>query len=190
MLDEVRLVPTAQAPHRRDSSIAPQRRLDWLRKAIAPCKGLVADDRELHRSGPSFTADTLDSLRAEFPDASLVLLMGADAFAHLHRWHRWQELITLAHLAVVSRPGAIAQPSAEAASLLSGRRAEASALSQQPAGLWTSLDLPLLDISSTRIRRLLKAGQSVRGLVPDTILNAMTPADIAALSRDDVVTTH
>lgn len=190
-LSQVRLIPTAHAPHRPDSRISPQRRLEWLRMALRREKGLVADDRELLRDGPSYTVDTLAELRAAHPQAALVLLMGADAFGHLHTWNRWQQLFDYAHLAVVTRPGASLQASAETAAFLAGRRVEsADALHETAAGLWLPLELPQLDISSTRIRRLLRRQQSVRGLVPDAILNAMTAAEIAALTQDDNATKH
>ena len=74
---------------------------------------------------------------------------------------------------------------------LQDRRVTASsALQETLAGRWLQLDLPLLDISSTRIRRLLKTGHSVRGLVPDAILNHTTAADRAALTQDEDGTTH
>src|SRR3546814_17177431 len=83
--------------------------------------------------------------------------MGSDAFEHLHTWSRWQQLIELAHIAAITRPGNAPYPSAETAGLLSSRRAaDAAALHRQPAGLWLPLEIPQLDISSTRIRRLLK----------------------------------
>lgn len=190
-LSQVRLIPTAHAPHRPDSRISPQRRLEWLRLAIRREKGLIADDRELQRDGPSYTVDTLVELRAAHPQAALVLLMGADAFSHLHTWNRWQQLFDYAHLAVVTRPGASLQASAETGSFLASRRVEsAEQLHEVAAGLWLPLELPQLDISSTRIRRLLRRQQSVRGLVPDAILNAMTAAEIAALTQDDNATKH
>lgn len=190
-LSEIRLIPTAHPPHRPDSRVSAPRRLDWVKLAVRKEHGLMADDREMRREGPSYTVDTLTSLREEFPRAALVLLMGADAFAHLHSWHRWSELTNLAHLAVVARPGIPLAPSAECNALLAPRRADKTGqLLSQPAGLWTPLELPLLDISSTRIRRLLKSGVSVRGLVPDAILNTWTAADVAALTKDDDATTH
>lgn len=190
-LSEVHLIPTAHPPHRPDSRVSAARRLDWVRLAVRKDRGLVADDREIRRQGPSFTVDTLTELRQEHPQASLVLLMGADAFAHLHTWHRWQEILGLAHIAVVARPGVAIAPSAECAPEIGGRCADKSGLLlANPQGLWTPLDLPLIDISSTRIRRLLKAGVSVRGLVPDAILNSWTAADVAALIQDDHATTH
>jgi nicotinate-nucleotide adenylyltransferase len=191
-LSEIRLIPTAQAPHRRDSRISPQRRLEWLKLALRKEPGLIADDCEILRQEPSYSVDTLATLRERFPDAALMLLMGADAFAHLHTWHRWQSLLQLAHLVVVSRAGTPgARPSPECAEVLSRCEAGAlDALHAAKAGLWLRLDLPLLDISSTRIRRLLKARRSVRGLLPDAILSHMTAADIAALTQDDDAKTH
>lgn len=190
-LDQVRLIPTAHPPHRPDARVSPARRLEWLKLAIRRERGLVVDDCELQRPGLSYTVDTLASLRERFPRAALVLLMGADAFAHLHTWQRWQTLFELAHVAVVSRPGAVLTPSAETADFLSGRQASSiDILHRQPAGSWLQLELPLLDISSTRIRRLLKARRSIRGLVPDAIIHHLTAADLAALIQDDDATTH
>lgn len=191
LLDEVRLIPTAHPAHRRDSSVPAQRRIEWIKSAIRREKTLIADECEILRDGPSYTVDTLLELREKFPQAAMVLLMGADAFQHLHTWNRWELLIELAHIAVALRPGCETEPSSETAALLARRRAtHAEALHAQPAGLWLPFEIPQLEVSSTRIRRLLKARQSVRGLVPDAILNSMTAADIAALTKDDDATTH
>ena len=137
--------------------------MDWIKAAVRREKGLIADDCEILREGPSYTVDTLLSLRERFASNPLVLLMGADAFLHLHSWNRWQQLIELAHIAVVARPGVDLVPSAETAALLEGRKATTpDKLHAEPAGRWMQFDPPLLDISSTRIRRLMRAGQSVR----------------------------
>lgn len=190
-LDEVRLIPTSLSMHRRNSRVPPQRRLEWIKSATRREKSLIADDCEILRAGPSYTVDTLTALRRQQPQATLVLLMGADAFSHLYTWRRWEELLELAHLAVVSRPGVELTPAPETAEALAGRKvANPGALHRQIAGSWLQFEPPLLDISSTRIRRLIKAKQSVRGLVPDAILNSMTAADLAALSKDDDATTH
>jgi nicotinate-nucleotide adenylyltransferase len=190
-LERVHLVPTARSLHRSESRISPARRLEWLKLALRKEKNLIADDREVLRSGPSFTVETLIELRQQYPQAPLVLLMGADAFAHLHSWHRWQEIFDLAHLAVVARHGAKLAASPDCARFLQDRRvSNAQGIQEKIGGHWLQLDLPLLDISSTRIRRLLKTGRSVRGLVPDAILNHMTAADRAALTQDEDATTH
>lgn len=190
-LSQVRLIPTARAPHRPDSRVSPQRRMEWLRAAIRREKGLVADDRELRRDGVSWTVDTLEELRSEFPKAALVLLMGADAFEHFHEWRHWRRILELAHVAVISRPGSEPVPSEPASELLAQRRADSAAvLREHAAGWWIPLEMPAMDISSTRIRRLFKLHRSVRGLVPDAILNMMTAADLAALTQDNDATKH
>lgn len=190
-LSEVRLIPTAHAPHRPDSRVSPQRRLEWVRAAVRREKGLIPDEREIMRAGPSYTVDTLEELRRDFPRASLILLMGGDAFQHFHLWRHWQRIVELAHVAVITRPGSEPQPSIECAALLGARRADgAEALHAREAGLWLPLEMPPLDISSTRIRRLLAQHRSVRGLVPDAILNAMTAADLKALTQDNDATQH
>lgn len=190
-LSVVHLIPTANPPHRSTSRVSAQRRLEWLRMAVRKDRGLIADDREILRQGKSFSFDTLTELRDQYPQASLVLIMGADAFAHLHTWYRWKELLDLAHLVVIARKGAKLDPAPECAGVLERlRTTDAADLHKFPCGLWMQLDLPLLDISSTRIRRLLKAKQSVRGLLPDAILNHMTAADIAVLTQDEDATTH
>ncbi|WP_240433617.1 nicotinate-nucleotide adenylyltransferase [Solimonas sp. K1W22B-7] len=190
-LEQVRLVPTAFPAHRPASRVSPQRRLEWLRLGLRREHGLVADDCEIRRGGASYTVDTLAGLRAENPDTPLVLLMGADAFAHLHCWNRWPQLLELAHLVVIARADVPLEPPPETLSVLAGRETDdAALLHQSVAGRWLRLDVPVLDISSTRIRRLLKLGQSLRGLVPDAILNSLTAADTAALTQDDDAKTH
>lgn len=169
-LDEVRLIPTHQPPHRAQPAVPAARRLEWVRLAIEGEPGLVADDRELRRSGPSYTVDTLASLAAEFPESQLVLLLGADAALLLHTWHRWRDLPTLAQLVFFERPGTALTLSAEVQTHLQKHHA----LPPQT--------LRALDISSTEIRQLLLARRSLRGLVPEAVLRAFTPEDLEQLN--------
>ncbi len=189
-LSQIRLIPTAHPVHRPDAKISPQRRLEWLKLAVAKETGLIADDREIKRSGPSYTIDTLVELKKWRPRTPLVLLLGADAFAHFHTWHMWKEILELAHLAVVSRPGSTLLPPIEASMLHERHTDTAEAFRTVPAGLWMELPLPLMEISSSRIRRLLRQEQSVRGLLPDAILDNLTPKDIALLTAEDDHGTH
>src|SRR5581483_483304 len=189
-LSQLRLVPTAHPPHRPDSRVSPQRRLEWVRLATRRERGLFVDDCEIRREGPSYTVDTLAELHKAHPRTPVCLLMGADAVAHLNHWHRWRELLKLAHIAVIQRPGA-ERPEPEIVEALAGREApDPETLRESHAGCWIRLELPTLDISSTRIRSRLKKGQSVRGLVPEPILHSFTPADIAALTQDEDSITH
>lgn len=169
----MRLIPANLPPHRAEPRVPAARRLDWVRLAIDGETGLMADDRELRRSGPSYTADTLASLRAEFPDATLSLLLGADTAAQLHTWHRWRDLPAMAQLVFFERPGIRLSLPPEVESHLQKHRA------------LPLMTLRALDISSTEIRQLLLAGRSLRGLVPEAVLRSFTPHDLELLNAQD-----
>ncbi len=76
-----------------------------VRAAVEGQNAFVVDDREMRRSGVSYSVDTLLDLRREFPDRSLCLLLGMDAFLGMPNWHRWREIFDLAHVVVAHRPG-------------------------------------------------------------------------------------
>lgn len=183
-LAEVRLIPTSIPPLRDEPAIAAARRLRWVKLAIAGEPGLVADARELRRRGPSYTVDTLASLRTQFPKMSLCLLLGQDSARQLPRWHRWRELPQLAHLVFFGRPGSRPALPAPLALLLRGRRVRnARQLQQRPSGLWLRASLPPLAVSASGIRRRLAAGLSVEGLVPDTVIGDFNRKDLEAFRR-------
>ena len=186
-LDQVRLIPSLDPPHRDTPRISAQRRLDWVRLACAGERELIVDEREIQRNGRSFSYDTLRSLRADFPDAALLLLIGADAANQFHTWHRWREIPQLAHLLFVERPYEPARLAPELQELLGSRRAQTTAdLHARASGLFMHIALPPLAISSTRIRALLKAGRSVRGLLPQSVIDSFTPEDINFLTYDEI----
>lgn len=185
-LDRVHLIPAGEPPHRNAPGVSAQRRLDWVRLACAGEPGLVVDDREIRRGGRSFTYDTLADLRAELPDAALVLLLGDDAANQFHTWHRWQEIPQLAHCVFVERPFEPSAPDAALLALMRGRRAtQREQLRAQTAGLFMTAAVPPLAISSTRVRGLLKARRSVRGLVPQAVIDSFTAEDIDFLTHDE-----
>jgi nicotinate-nucleotide adenylyltransferase len=185
-LDRIHLIPSGQPPHRDAPGISAQRRLDWVRLACAGEPGLFVDDREVRRAGRSFTYDTLASLRDELPDAALVLLLGDDAANQFHTWHRWGEIPQLAHLVFVERPHAPPARIPEVLALEQDRLAtHAEQLRTQPAGLFMTAAIPPLAISSTRVRGLLKARRSVRGLVPQAVIDSFTTEDIDFLTHDE-----
>lgn len=171
-LDEVRLIPCHVPPHRAAPVASPMQRLAMLEAAIQGEPGLKVDDRELRRAGPSYTVDTLTSLRAELGDhMPLCLLLGMDAFTGLNTWHRWRDLITLAHIIVMHRPGLLPPGQGEIAALLAERRTDnAAPLRAHPAGHILLKEVTQLDISATRIRTLVKEGKSARYLLPDGVL--------------------
>lgn len=164
---EVRLVPANVPPHRPAPMASAAERVAMLRVALRGQDRLTLDTRELERSGPSYTVDTLAELRAEVGQRALVLLVGADMFAQLTAWHRWRELFALAHVGVLSRPGVGAQlPAALERELQARRLADLGALAHLPAGRIVQLEVTPLEISATRVRALLAAGRDPRYLLP------------------------
>ena len=168
MLDaEVRLMPAHVPPHRHAPTASPTQRVALLRAALQGQNRLTLDTRELEREGPSYTIDTLRQLRAEQGDRSLILLVGADAFAGLPSWHGWRELFDYAHIGVLSRPGIEAAWSVELAFEIAPRRVEdVRVLHDLPAGKVIELAVTPLEISATRIRELLAEGRDPRYLLP------------------------
>lgn len=171
-LAEVRFVPCRLPPHRPAPAADPAQRLAMLRLALEGQPGFAIDERELRRAGPSYMVDTLASLREELPEQSLCLILGIDAFVQLHTWHRWERLIGLAHLAVMTRPGPQAEPGGAVAALLQRYRTDdPGVLHETPAGRIILCPVTRLEISATRIRALLAQGADARYLTPDGVLD-------------------
>lgn len=106
-LQEVRFVPLRTAVHRTQPVATAAQRLAMVQAAVKNQPGFIADDRELRRTGNSYSYDTLASLRAELgARLPICLLTGLDAFAELPTWYRWRDIADLAHWVVMRRPGA------------------------------------------------------------------------------------
>jgi nicotinate-nucleotide adenylyltransferase len=167
---EMRLLPCHQPPHRRSPLVGSAERAQLVRLALAQCPDLLLDERELRRDRPSYTIDTLQELRAELgPEVSLCWALGSDAFAGLHTWHRWQELLDYAHLVVIARPEAPLPQSGPVAELFAARRAEPAQLANAPQGSIVQANLRLLPISATEIRDQIARGESPQFLLPDCV---------------------
>jgi nicotinate-nucleotide adenylyltransferase len=175
-LREVRLVPLRQAVHRPQPLASPDQRLAMLRLAVAGEPGLGIDDRELRRVGPSYSYDTLVDLRAELgAEEGICLLLGADAFAGFLTWHRPDDILGLAHLVVMRRPGDAPGGPATMDEKLTAWAAprlcsSPSSLTAAPAGRIWFQDVTPLAISATQIRRLVALGKSPRYLLPDAVI--------------------
>jgi len=171
-LDEVRLIPLRHAVHRDQPETPAALRLAMVQAAIAGQPRFVADDREIRRDAPSYTLHTLESLRAERGDAEpICVLVGGDAFAEFLSWHRPHEILGLAHLIVMRRPGAEAIADAALRTFVERHRAASAAeLRARPGGRVLFQPVTQLDISATDIRARLGAGRSARYLVPDAVL--------------------
>jgi nicotinate-nucleotide adenylyltransferase len=151
-LDEVRWIPVGQ-PWQKTRQLADAAdREAMVRLAIAGEPRFVLDRSELRRRGPSFTLDTVREMAAAEPDAKWFLILGQDQYASLHTWRDWRELLGLVTLAIANRPGAALAVNTQIA------RVEHQAML-----------LPMMDVSSTEVRRRVAAGESIAGLVPDAV---------------------
>lgn len=159
-------MPCGAPPHRAAPVAGAQLRMRMLVAAIANVPGFCADDRELVRAGPSYTVDTLRELRTEYPARSLCLLLGMDAFAGLATWSRWEQLLELAHIVVVDRPGAPAPAGAVARLLAERATASAADLARKLSGHVHVESVTRLEISASELRRSMAVGLDPRFLVP------------------------
>lgn len=155
-LQEVLFVPAQQSPHKGTTTAGARARLEMVKLATASHPQFSASDLELRRPAPSYTVDTLVELRAARPYDRLFLIVGSDTFPELPTWRAASQLFELCTLAVVTRPGA-APPHASA---MPGARV---ALAEGPG----------LAVSSSELRLRLRAGLSVRYLVPDCVADYM-----------------
>ena len=168
-LAQLRLIPCALPPHRVEPVASAQERRLMLELAIKNHPRLVVDDRELGRDGPSYTVDTLLSLRQELPENPLFVLMGTDAFCSLPTWSRWQQILQLAHIVVMQRPDESMKMSDELSQWYQQFLAS-DADRHLPAGRIWPLPVTQLSISATTIREKLAQKQDVRYLLPDAVI--------------------
>jgi nicotinate-nucleotide adenylyltransferase len=173
-LERVDLLPAAQSPLKDTATVTAADRLAMLEAAVRGVPGLGVDARELAREGPSYTVDTLIELRREVGQAlPLIWIVGTDILPALPKWSRWQQLLELAHLVILERPGSYSPPLA-VTQWLDQHRIDQNALLMSAAGGVMTLDQPVLDIASSDIRTLLAAGRDPRFLLPDVVMEYIT----------------
>lgn len=172
-LDRVRFVPAADPPHRPDSPRASgYHRLQMVRRAIdaAADSRWEASDLELRRDGPSYSFDTLRAMHAEGLTAPQIFFVtGADAFAEIATWHRYPEVLDLAHFAVVGRPGREVADLRALLPELADRMIDPARLNGASAPRIVLIDAATPDVSSTAVRRRAAAGEPLDGLVPPAV---------------------
>jgi nicotinate-nucleotide adenylyltransferase len=173
-LAEVKFLPAGNPPHRDQTEASAQMRLAMVRAAVEDQPAFSVDDREVRRTGLSYSVDTLTELRAENPGRSICLLLGMDAFLGLPGWHRWREIIGLAHIVVAHRPGWKAPTQGPLGEVMvdhgTGTIRE---LHELPAGRVYVHAVTQLEISSTELRQLIARGGDPRYLVPDSVCRVL-----------------
>ncbi|HEX5527382.1 MAG TPA: nicotinate-nucleotide adenylyltransferase [Solirubrobacterales bacterium] len=157
-LDEVVLVPTGQAPHKRIADDpGREARMEMTRLAAADDERFSVSALEIEREGPSYTYETLEALADERGDTELVFVMGADAAVGLESWREPERVVELARLAVARRAGVSDADVAEAMRSLGCE------------GRATMLEMPQFGVSSSAVRERARQGRPLRYLVPEPV---------------------
>jgi len=176
---EIRFIPCGDPPHRGMTFADAELRYRMVDVATAGQDGFVSDDRELRRGGLSYSIDTLIGLREEFPDRSLCLIVGMDAFLGLQKWHRWDEILGIAHIVVAHRPGWRAPDIGPLGELVSEHGTHrAWDLHDTTRGRIHIHAVTQLEIASTEIRQLVAAGRDPRFLMPDAVRDVIEETGI------------
>ena len=178
-LEEIFLIPAALPPHKIPGEVVDaSERLQMLNLALEDTAGLRVSDIELKRSGPSYTIDTVNHFKSVLPEKSKIyLVMGLDAFLEIDSWKSYEELLMQLPIIVISRPktsrrlnGAGWEIMAEYLKSCISENYEFSELQscylasdKQPIYIF---EVTALDISSTRIRSMIREGRSIKYLVP------------------------
>jgi nicotinate-nucleotide adenylyltransferase len=159
-LDQVMLIPAGIPPHKPvEDEPGAEHRLELCRLAVGDDDRFTVSDLELRRDGPSFTVDTLEVLRSQSPSDDLFLILGGDIAAGLPKWHEPERVLELATVAIAKRRGTAKAAVDDAlAHLEGGDRAR-------------FFEMPRIGISSTMVRRRVRAGQPIRYFVPDGVMH-------------------
>ena len=156
-LDRVLIIPASVPPHKHISNLAGSRdRLEMCRLAFGGDGRFFVSDTELKRSGKSYTYDTLCELREEYPDAELFLIVGSDMLATFDEWYRYHDILMMSTLCAASRKhGYVPQ--------LEGR------FTDEEIAKIKFIEIPVLEVSSTLIRRKLSERENTHGLLSDSV---------------------
>ncbi|TPG64000.1 nicotinate-nucleotide adenylyltransferase [Ewingella americana] len=171
-LKQVILVPNNVPPHRPQPEASALQRLKMVELAIEGNPLFTIDSRELSVQKPSYTIETLETLRKEHgAQRPLAFIIGQDSLLSLYKWHRWEELLNFCHLLVMARPGyAERLDTPELQGWYNRHRVtEPSKLQQRAHGYIYQANTPLLDISATEIRQRRHEGKSCANLVPAAV---------------------
>ena len=156
-LDTVLFVPNRVSPFKDGAQVTPpEARVEMVWLAVADNPAFAVSTVEIGRPGPSYTVDTVRTLKAQYPDGDLFFLTGTDAVRDLPQWHEPEALLRAAQFVAATRPGA-------------DKSAVLAALPAAWAERVTFIEMPGLDISATDLRARVRAGRSIRYLVPRVV---------------------
>ncbi len=150
-LDEVWMMVSPQNPFKRNHALQPdETRLEMVRLALKHEKHIVACDYEFHLARPSYTWNTLQSLKNDYPDCSFTLLIGADNWESFHNWYHHEDILKMCQIVIYPRKGSPVDTT------------------KLPSNVKLA-DTKNINISSTNIRQRISQGMDIRRLVPKAV---------------------
>jgi len=160
-------IPTLKPP----SFASNQQRIEMIKLAIKNFKDFKLDLREINRNSPSYMVETLSSFRVEYPEDSITLILGYDAFLSLPHWHQWEKIITLANILVINRTEFSKQPTPEIIQKLLHQYQSNSktSLLTSKAGTIFIFDAGDYQISSSSIREQIKINNNIKNKLPNEV---------------------
>ena len=156
-LDRIMFLPNFQPPHK-ESATSAQLRLEMVQTAVEGEERYFVSDYEISRGGISYSVDTLREFKKIYPDRELYFIIGGDSLRDFGKWYKPEETVKYCILLVYPRNDINLDTCIDDLRTRFGARIE-------------KLTAPELDISSSDIRDMIKAGKSPEGLVPQSILS-------------------
>lgn len=146
-LDEIWFIPTNEPPHKNNAFINKMHRLEMLQRVVDTVDSFRVNPIELNRIGKSYTIDTIKAIKDEFPEDDFYFIIGADMVEYLPKWHEVEKLLSLVQFVGVGRPNY-------------------SLTTNYPI---KKIDIPLVEISSTEIRKRIKKGWDIKYFLPHEV---------------------
>ena len=176
LLDKVLLIPSSIPPHKGAPDIVPPSdRLQMVKLAVEPYPQFIPSPIEIEAKGKSYSILTLAKLKKQYPDAFMFFILGIDAFLEIDTWRDYEKVLEQCHFIVISRPG---YDLGDAKKILGGKHTERMIqvfdFSRFDEEMWIDnkiflLSISALDLSSKDVRKKVKNGESIAGLVTESV---------------------
>ena len=169
-LDALHFLPCGNPVHKNEDFASSAHRLAMLELGVKDIDNIQIDARECQSEAPSYTQNSLKSIRSESPGSRLFFILGQDAFNSLTTWNRWEEIFLLAHIVIAGRPDSESDLPPKLLSEFNNRRVNSvEEMKQSEHGKILTANFPMIDISSTMVRERINGGSDFQELVPSLV---------------------
>lgn len=170
-LQEMLFIPNKKPMYRKHPAASAEDRLAMVRLATSKNPKFIVNDLELHRPGPTYSIDTITTLRERMPNQPLCLILGTDVFSKMNSWHNWKAIPSLVHLVIINRPKVTLPHEPWLSDLLKEREiTDSKKLQSAPGGYIFQHELKPMLISATEIREKLNTGDDVSAEIDPDVL--------------------